>query len=84
MYFDKYALIEKPPVKAVLAAYMDHPLGDPFMILEVKAPYKQELRFTLAQTQLAFALWQIVADQALGIRPIAPLADPSPFRDAAE
>lgn len=83
-YFDKYTRIKTDAINATLTGYIDHPLSDPYFMLRVYHPYEQTMHFTLAQTELAFALWQIVADQALCIRPIAPLADPSPFRDAAE
>lgn len=89
LYFDMYTRIQpnsKNPaaLNATLTGYIDHPLSEPYFMLRVFLPYEQTMYFTVAQTELAFALWQIVADQALGIRPIAPLADPSSFQDAAE
>ncbi len=83
-YFDQYTLIKTARLAATFTGYIDHPLAEPFIVLRVKRPFEQELHFGLAQAQLAFASWQIVADQALGLRPISPLPDLSPFQDAAE
>lgn len=81
-YADLYTLIDTTLVNATLTGYIVHPLSDPFVMLRMKRPFEQELCFTLAQKELAFASWQIVAEQALGLCPISPL--PDPFQDAAE
>lgn len=83
-YFDKYTRIKTGAINAALTGFIGHPLSEPYFILRVFSPFEQTMYFTLAQTELAFASWQNVAEQATGARPISMFPEPSSFQDAAE